>query len=152
MNMTYTERINNDIKSAMLAKEKDKLEALRGAKTALTIARTAKASGEELTEEEEVAILKKLVKQRSDAAEIYTQQNRLDLSEPELFQAAVIKSYLPQEMPIEEISVIIKDIIAQCGATSVKEMGKVMGIASKQLQGKTDNKTISEVIKKLLAN
>jgi len=150
--MTFTQRINNDIKSAMLAKEKDKLEALRAAKTAFTIASTAKASGEGLTDEEEIAILKKLVKQRSDAAEIYIQQNRLDLSEPELFQAAVIKSYLPQEMPLEALTAIIKDIITQCGATSAKEMGKVMGIASKQLQGKTDNKTISEVIKKLLAD
>ena len=91
------------------------------------------------------------MKQRLDAAEIYVQQNRMDLAEPELFQANLLKMYLPQEMPIEELTTIIKEIIAQSGATSVKEMGKIMGIASKQLQGKADNKVISEVIKSLLS-
>lgn len=148
--MKLTTFINNDIKAAMLAKEKDKLEALRAAKSAFTIAVTAKSSGSELTDEEEVAILKKLVKQRMDAAEIYVQQNRLDLAEPEQNQAALLKSYLPEEMPEEELRAIIQEMIAQCGATSAKEMGKVMGIASKQLQGKADNKAISEMIKNLL--
>jgi uncharacterized protein len=150
--MKLTALINNDIKAAMLAKDKEKLEAVRAAKSAFMLAIAAKSAGSELTDEEEIAILKKLVKQRLDAAEIYVQQNRMDLAEPEQFQAAIIKAYLPQEMPVEELTAIIKEIIAQCGATSAKEMGKVMGIASKQLQGKADNKTISEVIKNLLTD
>jgi len=150
--MKLTALINNDIKAAMLAKEKEKLEALRAAKTAFTIAIAAKGAGSELTDEEEIAILKKLVKQRLDAADIYVQQNRMDLAEPEQFQASIIKAYLPQEMPVEELTAIIQGVIAQCGATSAKEMGKVMGIASKQLQGKADNKTISEIIKNLLTD
>lgn len=150
--MKLTLLINNDIKAAMLAREKEKLEALRAAKTAFTLAIAAKGAGTELTDEEEIAILKKQVKQRLDAAEIYIQQNRMDMAEPEQFQASIIKAYLPQEMPIEELTAIIKAVIDQCGATSAKEMGKVMGIASKQLQGKADNKVISEVIKKLLTD
>ncbi len=149
--MNLTQRINEDIKKAMLAKEKDKLEALRAAKSAFTIAITAKSSGSELANEEEIAILKKLVKQRLDAADIYRQQNRADLADSEAFQAELLKTYLPQEMPIEELTTLINEIISQCGATSAKEMGKVMGIASKQLQGKADNKTISDVIKGLLS-
>ncbi len=149
--MNLTELISKDIKASMLAKEKEKLEALRAAKSAFTLAITAKPSGSELTPEEEIVIIKKLVKQRLDAAEIYVQQNRMDLAEPEQFQANLLKMYLPQEMPIEELTTIIKDIITQSGATSVKEMGKIMGIASKQLQGKADNKVISEVIKSLLS-
>lgn len=151
MTMNLTQRINEDIKKAMLAKEKDKLEALRAAKSAFTIAITAKSSGSELANEEEIAILKKLVKQRLDAADIYRQQNRADLADSEAFQAELLKTYLPQEMPIEELTTLINEIISQCGATSAKEMGKVMGIASKQLQGKADNKTISDVIKGLLS-
>ena len=149
--MKLTALLNNDIKLAMLAKEKEKLEALRAAKSAFTRAIAAK-SGSEITDEEEITILKKLVKQRIDAAEIYLQQNRSDLAEPELYQANIIKSYLPEEMPIEQLTAIVKDIITQCGATSIKEMGKVMGIASKQLQGKADNKIISEIIKNLLTD
>ena len=149
--MKLTALLNNDIKLAMLAKEKEKLEALRAAKSAFTLAIAAK-SGSEITDEEEITILKKLVKQRIDAAEIYLQQNRSDLAEPELYQANIIKSYLPEEMPIEQLTAIVKDIITQCGATSIKEMGKVMGIASKQLQGKADNKIISEIIKNLLTD
>lgn len=150
--MKLTLQISNDIKAAMLAKEKDKLEALRAAKTAFTMAIAAKGSGSELTDEEEFVILKKLVKQRLDAAGVYTQQQRPDLADPEIFQADLLKTYLPQEMPIEELTALVKEIIAQCGATSSKEMGKVMGMASKQLQGKADNKTISEVVKSLLTD
>lgn len=150
--MKLTLQISNDIKTSMLAKEKEKLEALRAAKTAFTIAIAAKGSGSELTDEEEFTILKKLVKQRLDAAAVYTEQQRSDLADPEIFQADLLKAYLPQEMPIEELTALLKEIIAQCGATSAKEMGKVMGIASKQLQGKADNKTISEVIKSLLTD
>ncbi len=150
--MKLTLQINNDIKAAMLAKEKEKLEALRAAKTAFTMAIAAKGSGSELTDEEEFTIVKKLVKQRLDAAEVYSQQQRADLADPEIFQANFLKTFLPQEMPLDELVLIVKDIIAQCGATSAKEMGKVMGIASKQLQGKADNKTISEVVKSLLTD
>ncbi|MEI6346336.1 MAG: GatB/YqeY domain-containing protein [Bacteroidota bacterium] len=150
--MKLTSLINNDIKLAMLAKDKEKLEALRAVKTAFTLAMAAKSATSELTDDEEISIIKKLVKQRLDAAEIYIQQNRLDLAEPEQNQVGVLKLYLPQEMPVEELTALIKEIIAQCGATSAKEMGKVMGMASKQLQGKADNKAISEIIKNLLSD
>jgi uncharacterized protein len=147
--MSLTERINADIKSAMLAKEKDKLEALRAVKAALLLAQT---SGETVTDESEIKLLQKLVKQRKEAAEIYKTQNRTDLAEPELFQADIIQQYLPAQMTEEDIKIVIKKIIENTGASSIKDMGKVMGAASKELAGKADNKAVSEIVKQLLSS
>jgi hypothetical protein len=145
--MSLVDKINADIKSAMLAKEKEKLEALRGIKAALLLAQT---SGEKVTEDIEIKMLQKLIKQRREAAEIYKSQNREDLSGPEIFQADIIQQYLPAQMSEEEIKTIIKNIIAQTNASSIKDMGKVMGLASKELAGKADNKAVSEIVKQLL--
>lgn len=147
--MTLEEKINADIKNAMLAREKDKLEALRAVKSAILLAKTEKAGGE-LSEDSEVKLLQKLVKQRKESAEIYTSQNRADLAENELFQAGIIEQYLPQQLTSEEIREILKGIIQETGAESARDMGKVMGIASQRMAGKADGKTISGLLKELL--
>jgi hypothetical protein len=143
--------INDDIKQAMLAKDRRKLEALRAIKAALLLAKTGKdiTSGE-IPEEVELSILQKLVKQRKESAEIYKSQNRADLVEDEIFQASIIEAYLPEQMSEKELRKIVKDIVDQTGANSMKDMGKVMGIASKQLAGKADNKTISGIVREML--
>jgi len=143
--------INDDIKQAMLAKDRRKLEALRAIKAALLLVKTGKdiTSGE-IPEELELSILQKLVKQRKESAEIYKSQNREDLVEDEVFQASIIEAYLPEQMNEEELRQIVKDIVDQTGATSMKDMGKVMGMASKQLAGKADNKAISGIVRELL--
>ncbi|HNW97308.1 MAG TPA: GatB/YqeY domain-containing protein [Bacteroidales bacterium] len=146
--MSLVDRINADIKSAMLAKEKEKLEALRSIKAALLL---AQSSGEPVTDDSEIKLLQKLVKQRREAAEIYKTQNRSDLAEPEIFQADIIQQYLPAQMGEEEIKNIIKKIIETTGASSIKDMGKVMGLASKELAGKADNKVVSDILKSLLS-
>jgi uncharacterized protein YqeY len=145
--MSLVDIINADIKTAMLAKEKEKLEAIRAIKSALLLAQT---SGDAVTEDSEIKLLQKLVKQRREAAEIYTTQNRPDLAEVENFQADIINKYLPAQMSEDEIRAIVKRIIGETGATSVKDMGKVMGAATKELAGKADNKTISIIIKEFL--
>jgi uncharacterized protein YqeY len=145
--MSLTEIINADIKNAMLAKEKEKLEALRAIKAGILLAQT---SGETVTPESEIRMLQKMVKQRRESAEIYKTQNREDLVKTELDQAAIIETYLPAQMSPEEITVVVKRIISETGATSAKEMGKVMGIASKELAGKADNKIVSGIVKELL--
>ncbi|HOY31548.1 MAG TPA: GatB/YqeY domain-containing protein [Bacteroidales bacterium] len=147
--MSLELKINEDIKQAMLAKNKDLLEALRAVKSALLLAKTEKADAV-VDEEAEIKILQKLVKQRRETAEIYASQNRQDLADIEKFQADVIQKYLPEQMGEEELMAIIKEIIAETGATSVKDMGKVMGAAAKKLAGKADNKTISEKVKQIL--
>jgi len=149
--MSLAEKINDDIKRTMLARDSRKLEALRAIKAALLIAKTGKdASSGEIPEDIEMQLLQRLVKQRKESAEVYKAQNRPDLAEEELFQSAIIEAYLPEQMSPDELNSIVKTIIAQVGATSIKDMGKVMGLASKQLAGKADNKTISLVIKDLL--
>ncbi|HPB25016.1 MAG TPA: GatB/YqeY domain-containing protein [Bacteroidales bacterium] len=147
--MSLELKINEDIKQAMLAKNKDLLEALRAVKSALLLAKTEKADAV-VNEEAEIKILQKLVKQRRETAEIYASQNRKDLADIENFQADVIQKYLPEQMGEEELTAIIKAIIAETGASSIKEMGRVMGAAAKKLAGKADNKTISEKVKLLL--
>ncbi|HNW88303.1 MAG TPA: GatB/YqeY domain-containing protein [Bacteroidales bacterium] len=147
--MSLELKINEDIKQAMLAKNKDLLEALRAVKSALLLAKTEKADAT-VTEEAEIKILQKLVKQRRETAEIYASQNRKDLADVEIFQADVIQKYLPAQMGDEELTGIIQGIITEVGATSVKDMGKVMGAAAKKLAGKADNKTISEKVKQIL--
>lgn len=148
--MTLAEKINADIKTAMLAKDKDSLDALRAVKSAILLAATEKGASEQLTEEAEIKLLQKLVKQRRESAEIYVTQGRDDLAKVEAMQADVIERYLPAQMSREELTEAIKAIIAQVGATGPQDMGKVMGVASKQLAGKTDNKAVSEVVKQLL--
>jgi len=149
--MNLFDQISADIKAAMLAKDKLKLEALRGVKKEFIEAKTAKGADGELADDVANKILQKMVKQRKESAEIYTTQNRPDLAEKELAEAAVIEVYLPKQMSSEELEAALKAIITEVGATSAKEMGKVMGAASKQLAGKADGKLISETVKKLLA-
>lgn len=145
------DQISNDIKDAMKARDKVRLEALRNIKKVFIEAKTAPGANDTLEDAQALKILQKLAKQGHDSADLYTSQNRPDLAEEEMAQVNVIESYLPKQMSEEEIEAVVKDIIAQTGAQSMKEMGKVMGIASKQLAGKADGKKISEIVKKLLA-
>ena len=147
--MSLIEKINADIKTAMLAQDKRKLEALRAVKAAMLLVVTGK-DGNEVTESVEIQTLQKLIKQRHEAADTYTTAGRSELAEEERFQADVIQTYLPPQMTEEEVIAVVKSIIEKIGATDIKSMGAVMGMASKELAGKTDNKLISSVVKKLL--
>lgn len=149
--MNLFDQVSNDIKSAMLAKDKVRLEALRGIKKEFLETKTAKGADGELTDDMAMKILAKMVKQRKESAQIYTEQNRPDLAEPELAEAAVIETYLPKQMTEEELTEALKAIIAQVGATTPQEMGKVMGVATKQLAGRADGRAISAKVKELLA-
>ncbi|MDR3046147.1 MAG: GatB/YqeY domain-containing protein [Bacteroidales bacterium] len=149
MNLENT--INEDIKAAMFAKDKVSLDALRAVKSALLLLKTEKGAAEEVTEDAEIKLLQRLVKQRKDAAELYQQQERTDLYQDEVDQLEIISKYLPQQMSKEEITVVVKQLIAEHGIASVKDMGKLMGLASKLLAGKADNKKISEIVKNLLS-
>ena len=149
--MSLFDQISNDIKTAMLARDKQRLEALRGIKKEFIEAKTAKGADGELHDDVALKILAKMAKQRRESAQIYAEENRPDLAGPELAEAAVIESYLPQPMTDAELEAALKEIIAEVGATSAKEMGKVMGVASKKLAGKADGKAISEKVKALLA-
>ncbi|MDD5571684.1 MAG: GatB/YqeY domain-containing protein [Bacteroidales bacterium] len=146
--MALVDKVNDDIKAAMLAREKDKLEAIRAIKAALLLAQT---SGEAVTEEIELKLLQKLVKQRKESAEIYSSQNRQDLADKEIFEAEIIEKYLPTQLSEEELQKVIAEIISQNSPVTIKEMGKIIGIANKQLAGKADGKSIAEIVKKLLA-
>ena len=148
--MALFDQISEDIKKAMLAKEKVRLEALRGVKKEFLEAKTAKGSNGDLTDEAAVKILQKMVKQRKDSAQIYIDQNRPELAENELAEVAVIEAYLPKQMSDEELTAAVKEIISEVGATSAKDMGKVMGVASKKLAGKAEGRAISEKVKTLL--
>jgi uncharacterized protein YqeY len=147
--MSLTDTINNDIKTAMLAKDEAGLRGLRAIKSALIIAKTSGTNAAN-PEEEEIKMLQKLVKQRKESAEIYQGQNRPDLSKKELDEIAVIEKYLPKQMGEDEVRIIVKQIIETTGAKSPSDMGKVMGAASKQLAGKADNKIVSALVKELL--
>ncbi|MDQ3046302.1 MAG: GatB/YqeY domain-containing protein [Bacteroidota bacterium] len=146
--MALEEKINADIKAAMLAKDSAKLEALRAVKSAILLLKT---SPEGYTDESEMKAIQKMVKQRKETAEVYTTQNRPELAEVELTQAAAIEAYLPKQMSEEEIKAEVVKIIGTLGATSPADMGKVMGAASKQLAGKADGKIISILVKELLS-
>ncbi len=146
--MNLEEKINADIKTAMLAREAKKLEALRAVKSAILLLKT---SAEGHTTESETKALLKMVKQRKETAELYISQNREDLAVDETFQASVIEAYLPQQMTTEEITAEVEKIIAQLGASSPADMGKVMGVANKAMAGKADGKVISGLVKELLA-
>ena len=149
--MELFEKVSKDIVAAMKAKDKVTLEALRNIKKVFIEAKTAPGANDTLDDAAALKILQKLAKQGHDSADLYTQQNRPDLAEAEMAQVKVIESYLPKAMSAEEIEAAVKEIIAQTGASSIKEMGKVIGVASKQLAGKADGKAISDIVKKLLA-
>jgi len=148
--MSLSSNIMEDIKTAMRAKDTVALEALRAIKSELLLAQTASGSKEEISEDEEVKLLQRLVKTRKESARIYTEQNRPDLAEPELAQVAVIEKFLPAQLSEAEIEAVIAKIIAETGASGIASMGKVMGIASAQLGGAAEGKTISAIVKKLL--
>ena len=148
--MSLINQVDQDIKQAMLAKQADRLRGLRAIKSALLLARTEKGAAEELTHEAEIKVLQKLVKQRKESAEIYKTQNRDDLYQIEMEEMQVIEPYLPQQMSRFEIEGYLQELIERIGATSVSDMGKVMGIANKELAGQADGRTISEVVRQLL--
>jgi len=148
--MSLQAKVMTALKEAMKSKDKVALEALRAIKSDLLLAQTSGADAI-VNEAEELKILQKLVKQRKDSAALYAEQNRGDLAAPELDQANIIAQFLPEQMSAEELEKVIKDIITQTGADSMKDMGRVMGMAGKQLTGKADGKTISTVVKRLLS-
>lgn len=148
--MSLSTQIMEHIKDAMRAKDTVALEALRAIKSELLLAQTASGNKEEISEEEEIKLLQKLVKTRKDSAAIFTQQNRMDLAEPELAQIAIIENFLPAQLSEAEVEAVIAKIIAETGASGIASMGKVMGIASAQLGGTAEGKTISTIVKKLL--
>ncbi|MCR9249782.1 MAG: GatB/YqeY domain-containing protein [bacterium] len=150
--MSLKSQIEADIKQAMLAKDKDKLRALRAIKSLILLAETEKGGSGEITEDSEMKILTKAVKQRKDSLGVYEQQGRDDLAEVERAEIAIIEAYLPKQLSEEEVKSEIQGIISQVGAESMKDMGKVMGIATKKLAGKADGKIISGIVKELLSN
>ena len=149
--MNLFDTISGDIKAAMLARDKVRLETLRGVKKEFLEAKTAKGGDGELSDDAAMKILVKMHQQRKESAAIFSQQNRQDLAENELAEAAIIEEYLPKQMTEEELTAALKEIIAQTGASSAKDMGKVMGVATKQLAGKAEGKAISAKVKELLA-
>lgn len=144
-------QISEDIKGAMKARDKVALETLRNVKKVFLEAKTAPGANDTLTDEDALKLMQKLVKQGKDAAQIYVGQNRQDLADEELAQVAVIERYLPKMLSTEELEAAVKQIIEAVGATSMKDMGKVMGTATKQLAGKAEGRAINEVVKRLLA-
>ncbi len=148
--MSLSTQIMEDIKTAMKAKDTVALEALRAIKSEILLGQTATGSKEELSSADEIKLLQKLVKTRKDSAKIYTEQTRMDLAEPELAQIAVIEKFLPTQLSEAEVEAIIAKIIAETGASGIASMGKVMGIASAQLGGTAEGKTISTIVKRLL--
>ncbi|MCC8145372.1 MAG: GatB/YqeY domain-containing protein [Bacteroidales bacterium] len=149
--MSLFDLVSNDIKAAMLAKDKIRLEALRGVKKEFLEAKTAKGAEGDLSDEMAVKILQRMIKQRKDSATIYVEQNRPELAEKELAEVAALEDYLPKQMSAEEVEAEIKKIISEVGAASPKDMGKVMGVATKSLAGKTEGRLISETVKRLLS-
>ena len=139
--------LTDEIKTVMRAKDSLKLEALRAIKSAVILEQTAAGGSDTLSDEQEIKLVQKLVKQRKDSAQIFREQNRPDLAEPEETQAQVIAQFLPEQLSEEEITAIIQSIIEKTGASGMKDMGKVMGMASKEMAGKADGKTISTVVK-----
>jgi uncharacterized protein len=148
--MSLEQKIMADLKTAMLAKSEKDLRGLRAIKAAILLAKTSEGAGGELKEDDEIKLLQKLVKQRKDSLEIYQQQNRTDLAQKEQEEIEVIEKFLPKQLSAEELQTEIKKIIAETGAASTADMGKVMGVATKKLSGKADGKTISAVVKELL--
>lgn len=149
--MSLSERIMDEIKNAMRAKDTVALESLRAVKSAILLAQTETGSKEAISEEDEIKILQRLVKQRKDSAAIYVSQERPDLAEPEIAQAAIIEKFLPAQLSEAEIEAVVSKIITAEGASGMAAMGKIMGLASAELAGKADGKTISTIVKKLLS-
>lgn len=148
--MSLQTKIMDVMKEAMRSKDTVALEALRAIKSELLLAQTATGSKEEISEADEIKILQRLVKMRKDSAEIFTKQNRPDLAEPELAQIAVIEQFLPAQLSETEVEAIVSKIIAETGASGIASMGKVMGLATAQIGGQAEGKTISAIVKKLL--
>ena len=148
--MSLEEKINNDIKKAMLSRNTEVLEAVRAVKAAILLEKSKESGTGAVDEAAELKILQKLVKQRKESAEVYTAGKREDLAKKELFEAGIIEAYLPQQMGQEEVEEKIRQIIAQSGAASMKDMGKVMGMENKEFAGRADNKMISEIVKRFL--
>jgi len=149
--MSLEEKVMTDLKAAMLAKDEKSLRSLRAIKAAIINAKTAEGAGGILKEEDEPKLLVKLVKQRRDSLEIFEKQNRPDLAQKEKEEIEIIEKFLPRQLSSEELKTVISGIIRDSGASSPADMGKVMGIANKQLSGKADGKTISGIVKELLA-
>jgi len=150
--MSLKQQIDTDIKKAMLAKNKEELEALRAIKSLILLAETDKGASGDISADAELKLLQKAVKQRKESAEIFQQQGRQDLADKEKVQVEVISRYLPKQLSEEEVSAALRAIIAEVGAKGPQDLGKVMGAATKALAGKAEGKTISELAKKLLAN
>lgn len=148
--MSLEDRINNDIKEAMKAKDQARLRGVRAVKSAILLLKTD-GSGHEIDESAEIKMLQKLIKQRQDSYDIYVKQNRTDLATTEKEEIDVIMQYLPKQLSTEELEAGIKKIISELGASGIKDMGKVMGAASKEFEGKADGKTISGIVKNLLS-
>ena len=148
--MNLFDKVSEDIKKAMLARDKVRLEALRGAKKEFLEAKTAKGANGELSDENATKILVKMVKQRKESAKIYEENNRAELAQNELAEAAVLEEYLPKQLSAEELEAEIRAVIAEVGAAGPKDMGKVMGVASKRLAGKAEGRAISETVKNIL--
>ena len=148
--MDLFEKVSEDIKNAMKAKDKVALETLRNVKKCFLEAKTAPGANDTLTDADALKIMQKLVKQGKDSAGVYAGQGRQDLADAELAQVAVIERYLPKQMSAEELENVLKEIIAEVGASGPKDMGKVMGVASKRLAGKAEGRAISEAVKRLL--
>lgn len=150
--MSLRQQIDNDIKTAMLAKNKEELTALRSVKSLILLAETEKGSSGEISQDVENKLLMKAAKQRKESAEIFQKEGREDLAKKELFELEVISRYLPKQLSEDEVAAELKKIVEQVGAKGSQDMGKVMGVATKQLAGKADGKLISEIVKKLLAS
>ena len=148
--MNLEQKIMAELKTAMLAKDEAGLRSLRAIKAAILLVKTSEGGGGELKEEDEIKLLQKLVKQRKDSLEIFEQQNRADLAQKEKEEIAVIEKFLPKQLSAEELKEELSKIIAEVGASSPADLGKVMGIASKKFAGKADGKTISALVKELL--
>jgi uncharacterized protein len=149
--MSLEQKVMADLKTAMLAKDEKSLRSLRAIKAAILLAKTSEGAGGEIKEAEEIKLLQKMIKQRKDSLEIYKTQHREDLAQKEEEEISVIEKFLPKQISADELKTILQKIIADTGASSPADMGKVMGIASKQLAGKADGKTISVTVKELLA-
>ena len=150
--MSLQKKVMDKMKEAMRSKDTVALESLRAIKSELLLFQTKSGGSGEISEAEELKIVQKLVKQRKDSAAVYTEQGRDDLAAPELAQVAVISQFLPEQMSIDDVAKVVSEIIATVGATSMKDMGRVMGMASKQLAGKADGKTIADLVKKALTS
>jgi uncharacterized protein YqeY len=149
--MSLEQQIMGELKTAMLAKDEKSVRSLRAIKAAIILAKTSEGAGGEINSDVEIKLLQKLVKQRKDSLEIFQQQNRDDLAQKEQEEIAVIEKFLPKQLDENELRQIVSEIIASTGASSAADMGKVMGLATKQLAGKADGKTVSAIVKRLLA-